>query len=181
MLKVGDDVTPRDPNEEGSYEEIKISNFSGRHYCVCEENSYCHQRVWPTDIKHTYFANIWFSSVKTAEEMAAAGVNYCGEVKTIHKGFCLATLEKFMKDWPGGSYLVLKSTPRFTGETALLAIGYKYNSMKVLGLIATEGDGSTEPGDPYLSRFPDIYSNVSVCPIFCPRLLGGYFNYCNAI
>ena len=53
---------------------------------------------------------------KTAEEMAAAGVNYCGPVKTSHKGFCLPTLEKLMKDCPGGSYLVLKSTPRFPGE-----------------------------------------------------------------
>ena len=41
---------------------------------------------------NTYFADSWFSSVKTAEEMAAAGVNYCGPVKTSHKGFCLATL-----------------------------------------------------------------------------------------
>ena len=41
---------------------------------------------------YTYFADSWFSSVKTAEEMAAAGVNYCGPVKTSHKGFCLATL-----------------------------------------------------------------------------------------
>ena len=73
----------------------------------------------------TYFDDIWFSSVKTAEEMAAAGVNYCGPVKTRHNGFCLATLEKLMKDWPGGSYLVLKSTPRCPGESTLLAIGYK--------------------------------------------------------
>ena len=35
----------------------------------------------------TYFADIWFSSVKTAEKMAAAGVDYCGTVNTIHKGF----------------------------------------------------------------------------------------------
>ena len=34
--------------------------------------------------------------------MAAAGVDYCGPVKKGHKGFCLATLEKLMKDWPGG-------------------------------------------------------------------------------
>ena len=112
-----------------------------------------------------YFADSWFSSVKTAEEMAAAGVDYCGPVKTIHKGFCLATLEKLMKDWPGGSYLFMKSNPSFPGERPLLAIGYKYNSRKVLGFIATEGAGSTEPGDPYLSCFPDIYSNVSVPPI----------------
>ena len=82
--------------------------------------------------------------------MAAAGVDYCRPVKTSHKGFCLATLEKLMKDWPGGSYLVLKSTPRFPGESPLLAIGYKYNSRKVLVFIATEGAGSTEPGDIYL-------------------------------
>ena len=41
----------------------------------------------------TYFSDIWFSSVKKSEEMAAAGVNYCGPVKTSHKDFCLATLE----------------------------------------------------------------------------------------
>ena len=72
----------------------------------------------------TYFSNSWFSSVKTDEEMAAAGVDYRGPVKTIHKGFCLDTLEKLMKHWPGGSYLVMKSTPIFPGETPLLAIGY---------------------------------------------------------
>ena len=116
-----------------------------------------------------YFAYIWFSSVKTTEEMAAAGVDYCGPVKTIHKGFCLDTLEKLMKYCPGGSYLVLKSTPRFPGERTLLAIGYKYNYGKVLGFISAEGAGSTEPGYPYLSRFPDIYSNVSVRPVVRPH------------
>ena len=112
--------------------------------------------------------------------MAAAGVDYCRPVKMSHKVF-LATLEKLMKDWLGGSYLVLKSAPGFTGEIPLLSIGYKYNSRKVLGFIVTEGSGSTEPGDPYLSRFPDIYSNVSVCPVVHPHLLGMYFNACNEI
>ena len=36
---------------------------------------------------NTYFADSFFSSVKTAEDMAAAGVNYCGPVKTSHKVF----------------------------------------------------------------------------------------------
>ena len=111
----------------------------------------------------------------------AAGVNYYGPVKTSHKGFCLATLEKLMKDWPGGSYLVLNITPRFPGERPLLAIGYKSNSSKVLGFISNEGAGSTEPGYPYLSRFPDIYSNVSVRPVVHPCLLVRYSNACNAI
>ena len=71
----------------------------------------------------TYFADSWFSSVKTAEEAMAAKVNYCGPVKIIHKVFCLATFEKLVKDWPGGSYLVMKSNPIFPGEITLLAIG----------------------------------------------------------
>ena len=86
-----------------------------------------------------------------------------------------------MKDWAGGSYLVMKSTPIFPVEIPLLDIGYKHNSRKVLGFIATEGDGSTEPGDPYLSFFPDIYYNFSVCPIISPHFLCRYFNSCNAI
>ena len=84
-----------------------------------------------------------------------------------------------MKYLLGGSYLVMDSTPRFLGERPLLDIGYKYNSRKVQVFIATEGAGSTESGDPYLSRFPDIYYNVSVLPVFCPHLLGRYFNTCN--
>ena len=71
----------------------------------------------------TYFSDIWFSSVKTVEDMVAAGVNYCGPTKRSHKDFCLATLEKLVKDWPGGSYLVMKITTRFPGERQLLAIG----------------------------------------------------------
>ena len=75
----------------------------------------------------------------------------------------------------------MKSTPLFPVERQLLAIGYKYNYRKVLEFIANEGDGSTEPGDLYLSCFPDIYYNVSVCPVVCPHLLDRYFNAFNAI
>ena len=74
----------------------------------------------------------------------------------------------------------MKSTPRVTGGRTLLAIGYKYNYRKVLVFIATEGAGSTDPGDIYLSLFPDIYSNISVCPISPPHFIGRYFNACNS-
>ena len=53
--------------------------------------------------------------------------------------------------------------------------------MKVLVIIALEGDGSTEPGDLYLSCLPDIYSNASVCPVVRPHLPGRHLNDCNAI
>ena len=42
-----------------------------------------------------------------------------------------------MKDFSGGLYLVLNSTPIFPGDIPLVAIEYKYNSRKVLGFIAT--------------------------------------------
>ena len=63
----------------------------------------------------------------------------------------------------------------------IMVIGYKYTFKKILGFISTEGDGSTEPGDPYLSRFPDMYCNVSVCPVVRPHFLGRCFNACNEI
>ena len=49
-------------------------------------------------LNETYFADSWSSSVKTTEESMAAGVNYCRQVKTSHKVFCLAISEKLMKD-----------------------------------------------------------------------------------
>ena len=75
----------------------------------------------------------------------------------------------------------MKSTTRVPGGIQLLAVGYKNNSRKVLGFIATEGAGSTEPGDTYLSCFPDIYSDAYVRSVVCPHLLVSYFNACNAI
>ena len=62
-----------------------------------------------------------------------------------------------------------------------MAIGYKYNYRRVLGFIATEGYGSNEPGYPYLSSVPEIYSNVSVRPIVIPHLIGRYLNTYNMI
>ena len=50
-------------------------------------NKGCGQRT----SNDTYFSSSWFSSVKTSEEVMAAGVDYCRRVKTIHEGFCLAT------------------------------------------------------------------------------------------
>ena len=55
----------------------------------------------------------------------ATGVDYCKSGKTSHKVFCLATLEKLMKDFPGGSYLVMNINPIFTGGRPILAIGHK--------------------------------------------------------
>ena len=52
----------------------------------------------------------------------AAGVDYCRPVKTSHKRFCLATLEKLMKYWPVWSYLFMKSNPKVIGGRPLFSI-----------------------------------------------------------
>ena len=72
---------------------------------------------------YIYFSYSCFSVVKTAADLMAEGVNYCGLVNMSHKGFCLATLEKLMKHWPGGSYLVLNSTLRVPGRRPRMDIG----------------------------------------------------------
>ena len=119
--------------------------------------------------------------MKSSEEAISEGVHYCGPVNMIHKCFCIYKLEKITKDWYGGSYLVMKSTPKVPGDRPLMAIGYKYNSRKVLGFISTGGVRSTEPGDPYLSLLRGIYSNVSACPVVRPHFICRYFNACNTI
>ena len=75
-------------------------------------------------LNETYFHDSWSSSVKTAEEKIATGVNYCIQVKTSHKVFCLATSEKLMKYYPGGTYLVMKINPRLPVGRTLMTIVY---------------------------------------------------------
>ena len=73
----------------------------------------------------TYFSDSYFSGVKTAEEAMTKGVDYCGLTKTIHKGYCIATLEKLMKYWLGGSYIAMKNTPIVPGGRPIMAVRYK--------------------------------------------------------
>ena len=58
--------------------------------------------------------------------------------------FCPATLEKLMKYWPVGSYLVMNSNTGVPGGRPLIDIGYRYNYRNFIGSFLTEGDGSTE-------------------------------------
>ena len=92
----------------------------------------------------------------------AEGVDYRGRVKTIHKGVCLDILENLMKDWMGGSHLVMNITPIVPVNRPLMAIVCTYISQNVLWFISKEGAGRTVPGVPYLSLYPSNYYNVSI-------------------
>ena len=91
-------------------EAIKTSEFQkylgGTNACI-KILAISHKGCGQLASNVTYFADIRFSSVKTAEETIAPGVDYCGLAKTIRKDFCLATVKNLMRDFPGGSYLVM--------------------------------------------------------------------------
>ena len=92
-------------------------------------------------------------------------------VKTNTKVFCKDTIEKLSKDWPGGSYIVLKSKHMVPGERSLIAIGYKYNVRRVVSFIVTDNSGSTKTGIPYLYNYPDQFTNVAIRPVACPLVM----------
>ena len=80
------------------------------------------------------------------------GADSIGLMKTNTKGFCKDISKNMTKYWTGGSYLVFKINTMVPGDRPLISIDYKYNSLKVLYLIATEGAGGTTSGIPNLSK-----------------------------
>ena len=51
------------------------------------------------------------------------GAELIGTVKTHTKGFYRETIENLTKDWPGSSYLALRSKPMVPGYRPIIAIG----------------------------------------------------------
>jgi hypothetical protein len=68
-----------------------------------------------------------------------------------------------MKTWPGGMSLVLEATT--SKGVKHIAVGYKYNSSKVLCFVATKNAGSTLPGEPYRAQFIDDFQNLMSRPV----------------
>ena len=57
------------------------------------------------------------------------------------------------------------------GDRPLIAIGYKYKTRKVLSFIITYNVGSTKTGIPYLSKYPDQFTNFAVRPVDRPLVM----------
>ena len=108
---------------------------------------------------------------KSAEVATSIGVDLIGMVSTNTKVFFKATIEVLTKDYPGGSYIVLRINPMVPGERRLLAICYKYTDRKVLSFVATAGAGSTTLGIPYLLKYPDQFTNVAIRPVARPLVM----------
>ena len=68
------------------------------------------------------------------------------------------------------------------GERLILAIGYKYNSRKVKIICCySRGGGGGALGIPYLSKYPDKFSNVSILPVACPHLISKFIGSVNEL
>jgi hypothetical protein len=121
----------------------------------------------------------WFSSVKTATKVMENGHEWVGPVKTAKRLYPKEELESRLENWPGGMHLVMEGlTPDMK---TLLAIGYKYNSRKVLCFLATKNAGATTPGVPYRARFVDDNRNLVARPVERPEVLSNYFKQSNCV
>ena len=60
---------------------------------------------------------------------------------------------------------MLSSKPVVPRDRPLIYISYKYNVRKVLYFIVTENSGKKNTGIPYLSKYPDQFTNDSICPV----------------
>ena len=66
---------------------------------------------------------------------------------------------------------MLRSKPMVPGDRPLIAIGYKYNAHKVLSFIVTDNSDITKTDIPYLSNYPDQFTNVAIRPIARPLVM----------
>ena len=73
--------------------------------------------------KDCFLFDSLLTSKKSEEDAIEVGAKLVGMAKTNTKGFFKETIENITKDWPGGSYLVLRSKPMVTGDRPLIAVG----------------------------------------------------------
>lgn len=156
--------------------------------------------------RHLYICDSWFGSVKVAENVKLLhrvpkvggqegdydlkicrekgqnpdGHEIIGAVKTNSGSYPKKEIEKIMRDWPSGAYIVLECKTPDT-KVDLVAIGYKYNAKKVLCFVMTKNAGSTAPGDPYIAKFPDKFGNVQERHVPRPAILSTYFQFSDVI
>ena len=119
--------------------------------------------------------------MKSAVEVALAGHHCVMMVKTAHSRYPRKFLNDNMMDFPGGTWVTMRGKCKRSG-VELVAIGYKYNSKKVLTFITTVGAGSTEKGEnPYKMKYNDEFGNVCYRDIPRPAVLSRYFLHSNAV
>ena len=128
-----------------------------------------------------FIGDSWFGSVATALAMKKALPEKCSsvtQIKTASSRYPKAFLEKEMKNWPGGSHLVLEAVIE---NERLFAVGYKYSKRKNLCFLFNEGASDTEPGTPYVAKWMDENGNRRMREVPRPECCATYFQHSNII
>ena len=139
------------------------------------------QNAEPTN--DTFVADSWFGSISTALSMRNETImedkaNSILQIKTATSNYPKKFLEAAMKDWPGGSHIVMTAT---VGNEKLYAVGYKYCKKKNLCFVFNEVASHTEPGEPYVARWKDKNGNEQFREVPRPACCAKYFISSNCI
>lgn len=92
----------------------------------CGSNEPERQNARKNKKREFYYGDSWFTSRRLCEGLKDLFCHeWFGALKTNHSGTPKNEIEKIMKDWPSGSYLVVECE-----ELQLFMVGYKYNYRK---------------------------------------------------
>ena len=117
---------------ESSWYYLELGANAACTNILMDETKGLGERVLKGSMRYCFMLNSCFLSKKAAEEGVYIGDDFIIMVKTNTNRFCKAMVEGSVKDWPDGSYMVLRRNTMVPGEMPLMYIGYKYNSQKVL-------------------------------------------------
>ena len=145
---------------------MRAANYLAQHAVTAKctiraaEATKQHKGGGATDPNQVVFGDSWFSSVEAVCQLCVRSkLYYTGIVKTNHACFPKKSLEKTMKGWPPGSYLVLEGHATLEG-VKIVAIRYRYNSRKRIFFICYANTGATECTDYYKAKWKDQYGNT---------------------
>jgi hypothetical protein len=161
---------------------MRVAKYSTEHGCTSgcplHISEACKQPVDPEQ-KRGVKGDSWFGHVRPADNFGQQGIRDMLKIKTGHALYPEKFMEEKLKEAPGSCWITMQGKgPR---GTDLLAIGYKYNSKRILKFVATSNAGSTKAGTPYDIKLCESYINVCVRKVNRPAIVSQFFDDSNCI
>jgi hypothetical protein len=153
-----------------------LAKYTKRKLCEDDNinNKYNNQSV-----KNTYTGDSWFVSVEVCTQyVLQLQSSFIGVLKNSHSLFPNLFLENTLKDWVGGTHLVLQTNYK---GVYLVAVGYKYNKKKVMSFICNKGVGHTDNRKPCKASWKDDNQNTRTRDVPRPDVVAKYYDGCNVI
>jgi hypothetical protein len=117
---------------------MRVARYSAEHGCTSgcslRMSGACNQPV-AAGKERVLKGDSWFGHVRLADNFGQQGVRAMLQIKTGHALYPETFMEETLNESPLGCWITMKG--RGPRGTDLLAIGYKYNSKRVLKSVAT--------------------------------------------